>query len=174
MASCSREIVRGASRRKILDNDLVSSSSGIYEVEQLIRKKYPSLQVSMNCIEFAPNQSNQLLSVSRSIKSYSKSAGPLDSVRLVIGWDILLFFVGFGHRELSFSFAGRRLAFVAPDFSYSWPCLKTCWGRSLTHAIYSIVIIICSAHGFSLFAWEFHAPTLSFFMGSWWFIITKP
>ena len=102
MASCSREIVRSASRRKILDSDLVSSSSGIYEVEQLIRKKYPSLQVSMNCIEFAPNQLSQLLSVSSSIKSYSKSAGPLDSVRLVIGRDMLLFFVDFGHQELSF------------------------------------------------------------------------
>ena len=70
MALCSREIVRSALRRKILDNDSVSSSSGIYEVEQLIRKKYPSLEVSMNCIEFAPNQLSQLLSVSRSIKSF--------------------------------------------------------------------------------------------------------
>ena len=70
MALCSREIVRSALRRKILNNDSVSSSSGIYEVEQLIRKKYPSLEVSMNCIEFAPNQLSQLLSVSRSIKSF--------------------------------------------------------------------------------------------------------
>ena len=37
MASCSQESIRSALRRKVLDNDLVSSSSGIYEVEKLIR-----------------------------------------------------------------------------------------------------------------------------------------
>ena len=39
MASCSQESVRSALRRMVLDNDLhvVSSSSGIYKVEQLIR-----------------------------------------------------------------------------------------------------------------------------------------
>ena len=39
MASCSQESIRSALRRKVLDNHLhhvVSSSSGIYEVEKLI------------------------------------------------------------------------------------------------------------------------------------------
>ena len=88
MASCSRESVRNALRRKLLDNDLVSSSSAIYEVKKIIRKKYPSLDVSMDSIESSSNQLSQLLSVSRSIKSYSKSVGPLDSVRLVIDCEL--------------------------------------------------------------------------------------
>ena len=37
MESCSQESVRSALRRKALDNDLVSLSSGIYEIEYLIR-----------------------------------------------------------------------------------------------------------------------------------------
>ena len=39
MASCSQESIRSALRRKVLDNDLVSSSSGtcIYELEKSIR-----------------------------------------------------------------------------------------------------------------------------------------
>ena len=37
MALCSQASVRSTSRRKVLDNDLVSSSSGIYKVEQLIQ-----------------------------------------------------------------------------------------------------------------------------------------
>ena len=37
MASCSQESVRSALSRKVLDNDLVSSLSGSYEVEQLIQ-----------------------------------------------------------------------------------------------------------------------------------------
>ena len=36
MALCSQKIVRRALKRIVLDNNLVSSSSGIYEVEQLI------------------------------------------------------------------------------------------------------------------------------------------
>ena len=36
MASCSQESIRSALRRKVLDNDLVLSSSGIYEVEKSI------------------------------------------------------------------------------------------------------------------------------------------
>ncbi len=69
--------VRSALRKKI------GSSSGIYEVERLVRKKYPSLEVSMISIESAPNQLSQLLTVSRSIKSYCKCTGPLDSVKIV-------------------------------------------------------------------------------------------
>ena len=37
MASGSQESVRSALRRKVLDNDLVSLSSGIYELEKSIR-----------------------------------------------------------------------------------------------------------------------------------------
>ena len=37
MASCSQESIRSTLRRKVLDNNLVSSSSGIYEVEKSIR-----------------------------------------------------------------------------------------------------------------------------------------
>ena len=56
MALCSQESIRSALRRKVLDNDLVSSSSGINEVEKLIRNSLglPNCSEQLEiCLEFA-------------------------------------------------------------------------------------------------------------------------
>ena len=151
MASCSQESIRSALRRKVLDNDLVSSSSGIYEVEKSI---WNSLGL--------PNCSEQLeldirWSVGVSIKPqvlWPRYLGLLCGLQPP---------VAFFCREALF----LHSAWLCCSWSFSHAC-HIMFGRGLTCVIYSNLIIICSAHRIWLFTWVFHAPTrLFFFMGSW-------
>ena len=76
-----RSDCRSSLRRKLLGE---ASSFSIFNCQSLLIEMCPTLEVTLDTIEPSPNRLDQVLTVSRKLKGYSKATGPLDTVRIVI------------------------------------------------------------------------------------------
>ena len=68
--------LKTALKRKLL-NDTEVSSSIICQCQTLVQELYPSLEACVDTVKLSPNRLDQVLTISRKIKSYSEAAGHL-------------------------------------------------------------------------------------------------
>ena len=82
----SNKVAINALRRKILGNE--AASSPLTEVEGLLRKSHPSLEVAVTSVECSNNHLKELLIASKNPKIHRKDSGPLDSMRFIIDCEL--------------------------------------------------------------------------------------
>ena len=75
--STINDSLKTALRRKLLNDTEVSSSSIVCQCQTLVQKLYLSLEACVDTVELSPNRLDQVLTISRKIKSYSEAAGHL-------------------------------------------------------------------------------------------------
>ena len=119
IASCSQEKVRSALKRKILDNDLVSSSSGI------VQSRTINSNFTRPTKPFFKNNSQNVSQIGYSLKCWSFHKASSVLARIIIYSSSL--WISATSSFLFLFFFRRRLAFIAPGFAcnISWFLVTT-------------------------------------------------